>query len=469
MVSMQFVPRISLVVISLLTVGGNLFAQPPKGSHLPADQIVCITCHGESDQWEGEQRKFFIDPKILEKDVHWKKGVNCQDCHGGNPGAEDKEGAHENRRPLADMKKVCGNCHKEEAVELFKSVHSKAGPKNDRGEGTLLECSACHGQNSHQILPASDHQSPVYLDNQVKTCGHCHEHDLGTYTKNVHGFGLFKSGLSITAVCASCHGSHGVYRAADLRSTVSPVNVATTCGKCHRFIPERLEKSVHGRGLGIGEPSKRAAPGGTIKRRPTCTDCHLGHETAFPESSTFRMELPNFCGNCHVELSSTYRLSIHGELTQLGYVPAAGCPDCHGGHDILAISDPNSHLSPRNRVATCAKCHPNANRKFSQFDPHADYKNGATNPLLHRVYLLLLTLLIATFSFFGLHSVLWFVRELVDVLKHGRPRGLVPGETAYVRFVKYHQRAHTVLLLAFLGLALTGIPLKYHNTIWCKG
>ena len=465
---MNFVPRISLAVLSFFVAGGGLFAQPPKGSQLPADKIVCITCHGETDQWEGDQRKFFIDPKILEKDVHWKKGVNCQDCHGGNAGAEDKEGAHETRRALADVKKVCGNCHKEEAVELFKGVHSKAGPKNDRGEGTLLECGACHGQSAHQILPASDHQSPVYLDNQVKTCGDCHEKDLKTYTKNVHGFGLYKSGLSITAVCASCHGSHGVYRAADLRSTLSPVNVATTCGKCHRFIPERLLKSVHGRELGIGEPSQRAAPGGTINRRPTCTDCHLGHETAFPESSAFRMGLPNFCGNCHVDLSNTYRLSIHGELTQLGYVPAAGCPDCHGGHEILPIDDPNSHLSPQNRVATCAKCHPNATRKFSQFDPHADYTNAKTNPVLHGLYLFLLTLLISTFGFFGLHSVLWFIRELVEVLKHGRPRGLVPGATAYVRFVKYHQRAHTVLLLAFLGLALTGMPLKYHQAEWAK-
>jgi cytochrome b subunit of formate dehydrogenase len=466
---MKSVPKIWLALLAPLFIVGSLFAQPPKGSQLPPDKIVCITCHGESDQWEGDQRKFFIDPKVLEKDVHFKKGVNCQDCHGGNAGAEDKDGAHENRRSPADMKKVCGECHKDEALELFKGVHSKAGPKNEKGEGTLLDCGACHGKNAHQILPATDKQSPVYLDHQVKICGDCHQKDFDTYTKNVHGFGLYKSGLSITAVCSSCHGSHGVYRSTDNRSMLSPTHVAATCGACHRFIPERLQKSVHGRDLGIGEPSKRTAPGGKINRRPTCTDCHLGHETAFPESSAFRMGLPNFCGNCHVELSSTYRLSIHGELTQLGYVPAAGCPDCHGGHEILPIDDPNSHLSPKNRVATCAKCHPNANPNFTQFDPHADYTNAETNPILHCVYLILLTLLISTFSFFGLHSVLWFVRELVDVMKHGRPRALMPGATAYVRFIQYHQRAHTVLLLAFLGLALTGMPLKYHEAAWAKG
>ena len=274
------------------------------------------------------------------------------------PTRKTKRAAHETRRPLADVKKVCGNCHKDESVELFNSVHAKAGPKNDRGEGTPMECGKCHGEKFHQILAASDHQSPVYLDNQVKTCGGCHEKYLDSYSKNVHGFGLYKSGLSITAVCSNCHGSHGIYGAADKHNTLSPTNVATTCGKCHRFIPERLQKSVHGRDLGIGEPSKTAAPGGKIMRRPTCTDCHLGHETAFPESSTFRMGLPNFCGNCHVDLGKTYMLSIHGELTQLGYVPAAGCPDCHGGHDILAINDPKSHLSPENRVTTCENAIP---------------------------------------------------------------------------------------------------------------
>jgi cytochrome b subunit of formate dehydrogenase len=469
---MNFVSTTSLVLFLVLAAHVEVFAQPPKGSQLPPGEIVCITCHGDPDQWEGDQKKGFIDPKVLERDVHWKKGVNCQDCHGGNAGGEDKDGAHEGRRPLAEMRKVCANCHKDESVELFKSVHTKAGPKNERGEGTQLDCSGCHGNAAHEILPATDHASPVYLDNQVKTCGHCHEKDLGTYTKNVHGFGLYKSGLSITAVCSSCHGSHGVYRKQDNRSTLSPTNVATTCGNCHRFIPERLQKSVHGRdvgnGHGIGALANRNAPGGTINRRPTCTDCHLGHETAFPESAAFRMGLPNFCGNCHVDLSGTYRLSIHGELTQLGYVPAAGCPDCHGGHEILPINDANSHLSPQNRQATCAKCHPNANRNFSRFDPHADYTSAQTNPVLHATYLFLLTLLIGTFSFFGLHSVLWFIRELIDVMKHGRPVGLIPGRTAYVRFVQYHQRAHTVLLLAFLGLAMTGMPLKYHDTTWAQ-
>ena len=40
----------------------------------------------------------------------------------------------------------------------------------------------------------------VFLDNQVKTCGGCHEEYLGTYLKSVHGEGMSKLGLLVTAL-----------------------------------------------------------------------------------------------------------------------------------------------------------------------------------------------------------------------------------------------------------------------------
>jgi cytochrome b subunit of formate dehydrogenase len=44
----------------------------------------------------------------------------------------------------------------------------------------------------------------------------------------------------------------------------------------------------------------------------------------------------------------------------------------------------------------------------------------------------------------------------------------VPGATAYVRFVHFHRLAHTFLFVSFLGLALTGLPLKYSEHQWAK-
>ena len=88
--------------------------------------------------------------------------------------------------------------------------------------------------------------------------------------------------------------------------------------------------------------------------------------------------------------------------------------------------------------------------------------------MVNAVRVTLLTLLYSTFAFFGIHSLLWFIRGLVEVLKHGRPHGLRPGETAYVRFVSFHRIGHTIMMSSFLGLALTGLPLKYHDAPWAK-
>ncbi len=165
---------------------------------------------------------------------------------------------------------------------------------------------------------------------------------------------------------------------------------------------------------------------------------------------------------------SRYAISMHGALTELGYEPAATCSDCHGAHDILPIPDPASKLSSSNRLETCRECHPEAARNFLDFDPHADHHNPDRDPVLYWVYVVLMTLLISTFSFFGLHCVLWFVRSLIDVAKNGRPKSLVPGDVAYVRFRPFHRVAHTVMVMSFLGLALTGLPLKYSQCEWAK-
>ena len=367
---------------------------PPHGSHVPLEKNNCIACHGEPDIWDASQRQFYISRDALNKDVHFQKGVNCHDCHGGNYQADDKNQAHAAedgfRAKPAEVMKSCAACHKQETLELVKGVHAKAGAKNERGLGTPMQCQQCHGKIAHELLSVRDPKSPVFLEHQVKTCGHCHAENLATYNASVHGQAIIKQGLVVGPVCADCHGAHGIYRAADQRSTLNTLHVAQTCGKCHRFIEERLQASVHG----IKPPEKRAcmaapsrkkrssgpAPGGKTTEKPTCTSCHQGHDLPSPESDVFRGRVSNRCGNCHTKLSSQYALSIHGELTELGYSAAAKCSDCHGAHQILPPSDPHSRLSKVNRQKTCGKCHPGARANFVQFDPHADYADARAQP-----------------------------------------------------------------------------------------
>jgi cytochrome b subunit of formate dehydrogenase/uncharacterized membrane protein len=433
------------------------------------DENSCIQCH--ANLTEKDQVRFLVTAKDFAGDAHWQKGLRCQDCHGGDATvfeikAHQASGDFRVPKSAEEMRKFCGTCHQAEALELVKGVHDKAGPKNELGHGTPLACGGCHGTPSHRILPARDSRSPVFLDHQVNTCGACHEDRLETYRDSVHGQGLSRMGLLVVPACADCHGAHGVYRAPDKRSSLHPSRVAATCGKCHRFIEERLAASVHGQVP--GGAAEKVAPGGSGKQKPSCTACHQGHDLPAPETAAFRRQLPNRCGNCHAKLSSRYALSIHGELTELGYSPAAKCSDCHGAHDIRLVSDPHSRLAADNRLQTCQQCHAHATARFVSFDPHADYRDAQRDPLVHGVYVVLLTILLSTFGLFGLHAVLWFVRGLVEVLKTGRPRGLDPARPAYVRFSMVHRVGHSFLLVAFLGLALTGLPLKYSHAPWAK-
>jgi cytochrome b subunit of formate dehydrogenase len=442
-------------------------AVPVTGSQIPHAEIQCATCHTEPSLWDADKQKLYISQESLESDVHWQKGVACSDCHGGDPASLNYAAAHAGFTPLGQVRQRCVVCHNDQRLGLLKGVHAKAGEQDDRGRRLPLDCGQCHGTNAHAIFPAKDHRSPVFLNNQVRTCGSCHPEDRQTYENTVHGKGLNESGLMVTAVCADCHGAHGIYYAADRRSTLHISNVAATCSKCHQFIEERLQKSVHGRGGKLGSATEQPAEGGRIKRMPGCTDCHQGHHLLSSDLPEFRQLVASSCGNCHAEMSSHYALSMHSELTEQGYTAAANCADCHGSHDVLPVDDPSSRLAAgENRLHTCQKCHVHAVSNFADFDPHANFKDAARFPTLHADYDWIKFSLNFFFACFLLHAFLWFVRALVDRLQHGGHATLVSNQYALLRFGSIQRATYAALTVAFLGLTLTGLALKYSDQEW---
>ncbi len=480
-----------LVTTSSLSVRAAQADAPAVKLSVPDDQNSCLLCHTERDLWEGDSLRLYVDRQVLTRDVHFRAGVRCHDCHGGNPESLEVPEAHDTsaqppgskvrpfEKTLDAVWSSCRTCHAQQADAFRHDVHgqSAAGTEEDRSgsAGSLsgpFSCETCHGSQVHALLPVDDDRSPVSVRGQTNLCGGCHEGAASEYRRGVHGQALTRSGLRVTAACADCHGAHGVFPSSDKRSTLHASRVVETCSTCHRLLEEKLRQSVHGAESGGASKTRSgdrlAARAVVSSKPPVCTDCHPRHSPR-AESPAFRAQVSATCGRCHPRQTERYGLSMHGELTEVGYVEAATCSDCHGSHDIRPVSDPKSRVARANRFETCGRCHEIKAAGFVDFDPHADHRDPSRNPLLYWVYVTLLTLIFTVFGFFGLHSVLWFVRGWIHVWRHGRPRQrLEPGEAAYVRFPLTHRAAHAVLALSFLGLALTGLPLKYSQQPWAQ-
>ena len=225
---------------------------------------------------------------------------------------------------------------------------------------------------------------------------------------------------------------------------------------------------------------------------PTCVTCH-GETNIQKVSESMRpRQVIDLCSSCHAnreialkfqlnpDVVKSYKKTYHGQVYSLGYQGEefATCINCHGNHDIRKVDDPASLVSRQNIVNTCARCHKDANENFvnflSHYDPHGS-SVGATSPE-RRVSVaeqFMNMLLFGVFAFFGLHTVLWFVRSWIDRKRHARRVRTPYAERKWVmRFTPWQRGLHVALVTSFLVQAMTGLPLKFsHSEIayWVAG
>jgi cytochrome b subunit of formate dehydrogenase len=358
----------------------------------------------------------------------------CKTCHGA---------AHEIPKP---SEKPCVSCHQVESNAFHESVH-----------GEIMECVTCH-VDSHKIIPQTNLDSPVSPLKQIETCGECHDSPpqlMEGFLESVHGRALVFSGLTIAPTCADCHGGHGIFPHTDSRSTVSQGKVPETCGSCHRYIVEKwVERSAHGQGWKKGEDV------------PNCITCHTSHSIEEPRIGIARLKFPETCGGCHGESYSSYRDSFHGQATDLGFITAATCSDCHTPHENLPVEDPESSVSSTNLQKTCGKCHGKITPDFATFNPHLDPKDPDQNRNVHYIWLFMNWLIICVFGFFGIHTLLWFQRSLVGLLRGEFKTIKRESDEYFLRFTPVQQWIHVTIVVTFLMLAASGLPLKFHFSGW---
>ncbi|MEJ5376041.1 MAG: hypothetical protein WHX93_05640 [bacterium] len=242
-------------------------------------------------------------------------------------------------------------------------------------------------------------------------CGKCHSEEATEFLDSIH-FRSIRRGDVFAPGCKDCHGKHDVRSHEDPLSRSAKVNVPNLCGTCHEGIKAEYQRSYHGQLLAQGDG-----------RAPGCQDCHYTHRITQAEGKLHRLAQANRCGSCHREYYKTFRDTFHGKLTSLGEITGAKCHDCHSSHSIFPARDIRSTVHRQNLLHTCRKCHANAPENFVSYIPHADI-HDPKRPLLYYANLFMVGILVMTFGFFGLHSLLWLQRLLVEwaVRRRGRSK-----------------------------------------------
>jgi formate dehydrogenase gamma subunit len=423
----------------------------------------CLACHGDSTltkEVDGKPVSLFVSPDKFNSSIHGSM-FSCVDCH-----TDIKSSMHE----ATPAKVSCAQCHKDEQAVYERSLHGKAIAA---GKTRAAACIDCHG-SPHDLLPASDPKSKVNHSNIPATCGTCHGQKFVmepsglttqpyvAYQESVHGRGI-AAGIMRSAVCTDCHGSHEILSAMDSKSPIFKFNVPATCGKCHEPVQRQFEGSIHGQAISHGD-----------WQAPVCTDCHGIHGIKAkndPNSAVSGLNLAQAtCSRCHesVRLSqefgfdtrkaTTYLSSYHGLASRLGSPVVANCASCHGTHNILPSSDPHSTVNEANLVKTCGQCHPGVNETFVAAKVHVDMalsqdKGSIGVRWVRRVYFIMIALVIGAML---LHNFLVWRWTAMQERKLGEPQVL--------RMTANQRWQHTVLLVSFMVLVVTGFALKYPNS-----
>ena len=79
------------------------------------------------------------------------------------------------------------------------------------------------------------------------------------------------------------------------------------------------------------------------------------------------------CGACHEAEAKQHAASLHGKAMKRGDSLAPTCASCHGMHDIRAVKDPLSPVSPLKMPFTCGKCHQEGTAVMRQRNIHQDH------------------------------------------------------------------------------------------------
>jgi hypothetical protein len=356
----------------------------------------CNACHGSPEYLRqqvssmAEAEALHVTEDRILASAHAENA--CSDCHTGV-----------NRYPHAAevLTETCASCHEPQEADWHESVHARTTAAD-----TLAgRCEGCH--TIHDVAWAEELEEGPAMERMNAQCLGCHT------TSVMPDFDPHGDSVS----CAGCHGSHNVLDTDDAQSLVAPINQVTTCASCHEEEAAIAAEDVHGTALLQRAPfSLKTAEILGTNAPPSCTSCHGGgHGMAAGTTEGAIAARQAECAACHSEYADRYYGSYHGKATALGSDIVASCSDCHTAHQIYPDSVAASSVHSTNLVATCGECHEASREAFVLYDNHPDPMDRSRNAPLFFSFVFMNALLLGVLAVFGLHTLLWWVRIIIDM------------------------------------------------------
>jgi formate dehydrogenase gamma subunit len=322
---------------------------------LSAQTESCLDCHDDPDMTlERDGKEISLSVTAMEFAGTPHEGFDCIDCHGD---LDENDLPHADPVPMAVA--GCLDCH--DGLGESHAFHPDFGEPDAETVGMLgVNCTDCHGK--HTIRSREDPLFPFTAERQTSRCGTCHELESVAFLHSAHARSL-DAGAEDAPTCLSCHTSEPITATNGHAGSPRKIRLAQLCLDCHVENPEvagqtlygtpfltSFESSVHGKALFDGNPDA-----------PSCVDCHGSHEVARAAdqvSHVSRGHVVSSCSQCHEQAAEDYLHSIHATSFSRGNLDAPVCTDCHGEHNILAHTDPDSPVAAMNMAEqVCGECH----------------------------------------------------------------------------------------------------------------
>lgn len=251
-----------------------------------------------------------------------------------------------------DDAEACLACHSSPATKTFGDkttvsvlVNGKRFAASVHGS---LGCTACHADVSLDNHPSASYTSKRQFVRHVETsCRTCHS-DSQLMASAPHQRTISRPDAP---ACSSCHGSHGIAKAAARKSGFSATQYCLTCHA------RPLTRSIDGKAISLTIDD--AWVKGSVHRKHECTDCHTAYSKehhpapkAYGSGRELSHAVSEVCERCHFDKAVKEKDSIHADLLQKGDQRAPGCSDCHGSHQVGPAA-----LGETLAGVPCRKCH----------------------------------------------------------------------------------------------------------------